>query len=40
MMGRKGDKSADLEKDLVEGNDDLVEDGTNIPIDITVAQAT
>jgi hypothetical protein len=37
-MGRKGDESADLEKDFVKGNNDLVEDGTDIPVDVIVAQ--
>src|ERR1700734_1723130 len=38
ITGGKGDESADLEKDFVEGNDDLAEDGTDIPVDVIVAQ--
>jgi hypothetical protein len=38
ITGGKGDESADLEKNFIEGNDDLVEDGTDIPVDVIVAQ--
>jgi hypothetical protein len=38
ITGGKGNEGTNTEEDFIEGEDDVVEDGTDIPVDVIIAQ--